>query len=121
MKRIPFILILWLAATLSAMALPRKYAQALNIAKNQAEKFGTQVNEASSRRVMKKIRKTDASEATQPYFVFENAEGKGFTIVSGDDLMPEILGYTLQGQLAMEKCRHSLSGISSNAQKPPRP
>lgn len=100
MKRIPFILILWLAATLSAMALPRKYAQALNIAKNQAEKFGTQVNEASSRRVMKKIRKADASEITQPYFVFENAEGKGFTIVSGDDLMPEILGYSLQGQLS---------------------
>ena len=31
------------------------------------------------------------------YYVFANGEDKGFTIVSGDDRMPEVVGYSAQG------------------------
>lgn len=42
--------------------------------------------------------KSQASDQeTASYYVFPHGEGKGFTIVSGDDCLPEIVGYTDQG------------------------
>ena len=49
-------------------------------------------------RTESKARKLSAqTQATSPYYVFSRGEGKGFVIVSGDDCLPDILGYTESG------------------------
>jgi hypothetical protein len=37
------------------------------------------------------------TKSTSPYYIFSRGEGQGFVIVSGDDCLPEVLGYTEQG------------------------
>ena len=37
------------------------------------------------------------STTTKPYYIFSRGENQGFVIVAGDDLLPEIIGYTEQG------------------------
>lgn len=39
----------------------------------------------------------DTCKQTAPYYIFSRGAGKGFVIVSGDDCLPEILGYTESG------------------------
>ena len=86
-----------------AIAAPRTAEQAKKIAAEQARKLGIAtaqpllVEKASPRRAAG-IGTTDANY----YYVFNNEGGKGFTIVSGDDLMPEIVGYSDQGSFAEE-------------------
>lgn len=41
--------------------------------------------------------KGEMNLSQQSYYVFPNANSKGFTIVSGDDRLPEIVGYSSQG------------------------
>ena len=35
--------------------------------------------------------------ASSPYYIFSRGKGLGFVVVSGDDCLPEILGYTENG------------------------
>ncbi len=100
MKKIKFTILLLLAVCASAIAAPRDYKSALAIAKRQAALMGTMVDGASSDKVMKKLRSAAADAMREePYYVFDNAPGMGFTIVSGSDRMPEILGYSEQGNI----------------------
>ncbi len=51
------------------------------------------------RLVKKAVRKSRVKlaanyDAVSPYYIYSRGEGHGFVIVSGDDCMPEILGYT---------------------------
>ncbi len=48
-------------------------------------------SEAKSRTLTAEVR------ATSPYYIFSRGENKGFVIVSGDDCLPQILGYTESG------------------------
>ena len=41
--------------------------------------------------------KGEITLSQESYYVFPNANSKGFTIVSGDDRLPEIVGYSSQG------------------------
>ena len=86
-----------------AIAAPRTAEQARKIAAEQARKLGIasaqpQLMEKASPRRAAGIGTTDANY----YYVFNNEGGKGFTIVSGDDLMPEIVGYSDQGSFSEE-------------------
>lgn len=40
---------------------------------------------------------SESLKSTSPYYVFSRGEDKGFVIVSGDDCLPKILGYTESG------------------------
>lgn len=86
-----------------AIAAPRTAEQARKIAAEQARKLGIAtaqpllVEKASPRRAAG-IGSTDANY----YYVFNNEGGKGFTIVSGDDVMPKIVGYSDQGSFSEE-------------------
>ncbi len=42
-------------------------------------------------------------KATAPYYIFSRGENQGFVIVSGDDCLPKILGYTESGDYEEEK------------------
>ena len=46
--------------------------------------------------------------ATAPYYVFNNADGKGFVIVSGDDAAAPILGYATCGKFSYEDMPENL-------------
>lgn len=71
----------------------RSYEQALRIAQQQAERLGISMDAVSPQQRL--IKKTTA--VSPAYYVFENGCNKGFTIVSADDRLPEIVGYALRG------------------------
>lgn len=83
---------------------PRSWQQAQKIAERHAEKLGI-IEEKSEVHLAKtaeredfKSRKSGQKLTKNPaYYIFEHGKNKGFTIVSGDDRLPEIVGYADQG------------------------
>lgn len=82
---------------ISSLAGPRSYAQAKAIAEKQAAKLGIQIDENSSPACKAKSLGGGTSSQAASYYVFTNGEDKGFVIVSGDDRLPEIVGYSDKG------------------------
>lgn len=79
------------------MAGPRSFQQAKAIAEKQAALLGVTIDQKAMTKARKQGSKGDISLSQQSYYVFPNANSKGFTIVSGDDRLPEIVGYSSQG------------------------
>ena len=75
---------------------PRSYLQAKAIAEKKAAEMGLQVVDDGTQGNLAKGM-SGVVEKQSPYYVFSNAEAKGFVIVSGDDRFPEIVGYSDQG------------------------
>ncbi len=76
---------------LPAWAGPRSFTQAQMIAEAKAKSLGIVID--SKARAKAKVLNRTQTQQTADYYVFPNGSGKGFTIVSGDDCMPEIVGY----------------------------
>lgn len=79
------------------MAGPRSFQQAKAIAEKQAALLGVTIDQKAMAKVRKQGSKGDINLSQESYYVFPNANSKGFTIVSGDDRLPEIVGYASQG------------------------
>ena len=62
----------------------------------QAAQLGISMDEASSAKAKSKRVKSVSGEVPA-YYVFPNGEVKGFTVVSGDDRLPEVVGYSDKG------------------------
>ena len=99
-KNYLLLLSLMLLLSVSAIAGPRSYQQAKAIAQRQAAMLGIEMD-AEVTASAKAAPRMSVSSAVSPsatcYYVFANGEDKGFTIVSGDDRMPEVVGYSAQG------------------------
>lgn len=99
-KNFLLLLSLMLLLSVSAIAGPRSYQQAKAIAQRQAAMLGIEMD-AEVAASAKAAPCMSVSSAVSPsatcYYVFANGEDKGFTIVSGDDRMPEVVGYSAQG------------------------
>ena len=98
-----FILLVSLPSVL--LAGPRSFQQALKIAERQAALLGITMDESAVSQAKSFGGKTSAgstSDASSAYYVFPNGEDKGFTIVSGDDRLPEIVGYSDRGTFDSE-------------------
>lgn len=99
-KNFLLLLSLMLLLSVSAIAGPRSYQQAKAIAQRQAAMLGIEMD-AEVAASAKAAPRMSVSSAVSPsatcYYVFANGEDKGFTIVSGDDRMPEVVGYSVQG------------------------
>lgn len=101
--RIQLLTLFALTLGIIAMAAPRTAEQAKIIATEQARKLGIEaarpllVEKASPRRA-----NAIGTNVANYYYVFNNEGGNGFTIVSGDDLMPEIVGYSDRGLFSEE-------------------
>lgn len=99
-KNFLHLLSLMLLLSVSAIAGPRSYQQAKAIAQRQAAMLGIEMD-AEVTASAKAAPRMSVSSAVSPsatcYYVFANGEDKGFTIVSGDDRMPEVVGYSAQG------------------------
>ncbi len=96
-KKLLLFTTLALFATLSVLAGPRTFTQAQKIAEAKANSLGI-VIDAKAKAKAKVLNGADGQMQTiASYYVFPNGTNKGFTIVSGDDRMPEIVGYTDKG------------------------
>lgn len=89
-------MLLLLMMSLASFAGPRSFQQAKEIALRQAAQLGISMDEASSAKAKSKRVKSVSGEVPA-YYVFPNGEGKGFTVVSGDDRLPEVVGYSDKG------------------------
>lgn len=79
------------------MAGPRSFQQAKAIAEKQAALLGVTIDQKAMTKARKQGSKGEITLSQESYYVFPNANSKGFTIVSGDDRLPEIVGYSRQG------------------------
>lgn len=78
---------------LPILAAPRTLSQAKAIAAKFAAQKGGSVKNAARR----SLTCARASQADMPYYVFNQGDNQGFTIVSADDELPEIVGYADSG------------------------
>lgn len=80
------------------MAMPvlaenRSFRQAREIAERHAAKNGAHIGQQSVKRA-KVLNKQQSTTSSRGYYVFPHDGNCGYTIVSGDDRMPEIVGYS---------------------------
>lgn len=96
MKRLYLLsLLIMLFVSTSALASPRTFSQAKAIAERKAALLGIKIDKKAAAKAPSMNGGT--TTAVSPYYVFPFGENKGFAIVSGDDDMPEIVGYADQG------------------------
>ena len=96
MKRLYlFSMLIMLFVSTSALASPRTFSQAKAIAERKAALLGIKIDSKAAAKVPSMNGGT--ATAMSPYYVFPFGENKGFAIVSGDDDMPEIVGYADHG------------------------
>lgn len=77
-----------------AWAGPRSFQQAQAIAERQAALQGIIMDQQQVSKARKQYQQNSSgsAETATSYYVFDNGADKGFTIVSGDDELPEIVG-----------------------------
>lgn len=92
----------FLTLCLTASAKPHSFKQAQSIAERQAQKLGIVIDQSFLAKAPRLNGVTD-DNTSKPYFVFPNGEEKGFTVVSGDDRFPEIVGYSDRGTYSEDK------------------
>lgn len=96
MKRLYLLsLLIILFVSTSALASPRTFSQAKAIAERKAALLGIKIDKKAAAKAPSMNGGT--TTAVSPYYVFPFGENKGFAIVSGDDDMPEIVGYADHG------------------------
>lgn len=100
MKVLYVFLVLLLAMTQNSFAGPRTRQQAMQIAQNKAQSLGVVLSMPTQAR--RSAAMGVVSDEVAPYFVFNNGSNQGWTIVSGDDRMPEVLGYSDSGTLDLD-------------------
>ena len=71
----------------------RSFRQAREIAERHAAKNGAHIGQQSVKRA-KVLNKQQSTISSRGYYVFPHDGNCGYTIVSGDDRMPEIVGYS---------------------------
>lgn len=96
MKRLYLLsLLIMLFVSTSALASPRTFSQAKAIAERKAALLGIKIDKKAAAKAPSM--NGGIATAVSPYYVFPFGENKGFAIVSGDDDMPEIVGYADHG------------------------
>ncbi len=82
-----------------AWAGPRSFQQAQAIAERQAALQGIIMDQQQVSKARKQYLQngSGSAETATSYYVFDNGADKGFTIVSGDDELPKIVGYSAHG------------------------
>ena len=102
MRKIFILLVLGLLTLQVGLAAPRTLQQAKAIAERQAKALGIVVDQQSVQYSKAAPGTFSDQDAEEPYYVFNNGDNRGFTIVSGDDLLPEIVGYSDRGTFTSE-------------------
>ena len=85
------------------MAATRSVEQARQLALRQMTKKGGDRAKGIGKAELKLVYTQDNTKAEPCYYVFATKPTEGFTIVSGDDRFPEIIGYTTNGDFDFKK------------------
>ncbi len=82
--------------TLSSHADPIDLSRAKSLAADytQGSSSPVLVNQGISSNSQRRKAK---AHGTPPYYIFSRGEGKGFVVIAGDDILPEVIGYTESG------------------------
>lgn len=87
------LLLFLLLMAMPVLAENRSFRQAREIAEKHAAKNGAHIGLQSVKRA-KVLNKQHSTTSSRGYYVFPHDGNCGYTIVSGDDRMPEIVGYS---------------------------
>lgn len=87
------LLLFLLLMAMPVLAENRSFRQAREIAERHAAKNGVHIGLQSVKRA-KVLNKQHSTTSSRGYYVFPHDGNCGYTIVSGDDRMPEIVGYS---------------------------
>lgn len=87
------LLLFLLLMAMPVLAENRSFRQAREIAERHAAKNGAHIEQQSVKRA-KVLNKQQSTTSSRGYYVFPHDGNCGYTIVSGDDRMPEIVGYS---------------------------
>lgn len=87
------LLLFLLLMAMPVLAENRSFRQAREIAERHAAKNGAHIGQQSVKRA-KVLNKQQSTISSRGYYVFPHDGNCGYTIVSGDDRMPEIVGYS---------------------------
>lgn len=87
------LLLFLLLMAMPVLAENRSFRQAREIAEKHAAKNGAHIGLQSVKRA-KVLNKQQSTTSSRGYYVFPHDGNCGYTIVSGDDRMPEIVGYS---------------------------
>lgn len=87
------LLLFLLLMAMPVLAENRSFRQAREIAERHAAKNGVHIGLQSVKRA-KVLNKQQSTTSSRGYYVFPHDGNCGYTIVSGDDRMPEIVGYS---------------------------
>lgn len=98
MKTTQYFLFLLTAMSGTALAAPRTADQARAIAYTLLSKHSTQEVQLQAVSCAQLHVQANGAQSLIPFYAFNNVAGKGFALISGSDLMPEVLGYADQGQ-----------------------
>lgn len=98
-RRLLLLLPISLLTNIMASAQQRSFDDALYIARQQAAKLGVVMDQQATYRAKARYARAKASKAAKDvgYYVFDNGNNMGFTIVAGDERMPDIVGYADKG------------------------
>lgn len=108
MKRFGLLLLLTILAFHMGFAAPRSYKQARAIALQKAASLG--INNPRAALSKQSPGGTEEQEG-KAYYLFDNGDNKGFVIVSGDDKLPEVIGYATSGSLSEQEMPVQLKSL----------
>ncbi|MGM9716746.1 MAG: C10 family peptidase [Prevotella sp.] len=108
MKRLGLLLLLTILAFHMGFAAPRSYKQARTIALQKAASLG--INNPRAALSKQSPGGTEEQEG-KAYYLFDNGDNKGFVIVSGDDKLPEVIGYATSGSLSEQEMPVQLKSL----------
>lgn len=107
MKKFSFILLLNLLALSFCLAAPRSYQQARQIALQKAASLGI----SNARAALRGAPSGEVGSEDNAYYLFDNGGDNGFVIVSGDDRLPEVIGYATHGMLSEDNMPVQLKSL----------
>ncbi|MCM1313378.1 MAG: C10 family peptidase [Bacteroides sp.] len=112
MKKLFFLGMAGLLSSLTVSADPVGLETARQIAASYLQQSGEANLVKRAPRTEAKSRSVGATlQQTSPYYIFSRGEGMGYVIVSGDDCLPEVLGYTESGDFDENNLPPQLKGF----------
>ena len=109
MKRLIFLFAAMVGMALTATADPIDPSKAAEIASRFTVQEPLLVKRAVRNAAKARVLAAKTIE-TSPYYIYSRGENQGFVIVSGDDCLPEVLGYTESGDFDPETASPQLLG-----------
>ena len=110
MRHFRLLLSVLLLTSLATFARERSFDEARMIAERHAARLGIKLDDQSVERA-RRISARAEQRGKVYYYIFPNRQGQGFTIVSGDDQMPDIVGYADKGNFDEDNLPESLLGF----------